>query len=52
MSIIAFLLSGGIISLVFLLAFLLKMNPYDLLITLIAIWVLSEHIEKIDEKED
>lgn len=50
MSMKSILLSGGTIALVFLLAFLLKINPHDLLITLIAIWVLSDRIEKEDEE--
>lgn len=44
------LYAGGIIILAFLLALLLKINPIDCLVTMIAFWVLLDRLEKEDEK--
>jgi len=44
------LYAGGIIILVILLTLLLKINYVDVLVTLIAYWVLLDRLEKEDEK--
>lgn len=44
------LYAGGMILLVILLAFLLKINYIDCLVTMIAFWVLLGRLENEDEK--
>ena len=44
------LYAGGMIILVILLAFLLKINYIDCLVTMIAFWVLLGRLEKEDKK--
>ena len=44
------LYAGGLILLVILLAFLLKINYIDCLVLMIAFWVLLDRLEKEDEK--
>lgn len=44
------LYAGGLILLVILLAFLLKINYIDCLVAMIAFWVLLGRLEKEDEK--
>lgn len=44
------LCAGGLILLIILLAFLLKINYIDCLVTMIAFWVLLGRLEKEDEQ--
>lgn len=44
------LCAGGLILLITLLAFLLKINYIDCLVTMIAFWMLLDRLEKEDEQ--